>query len=161
MELPTSPLQSNFFQASSSSILGDRVEESDNAPMEASVKLDFKVRHHASVISSRRHYLVSLVFARKNQLIDWSYMDFSSTFRVDTSVHTIKEVLKKWHGGKVATLAVFKDSYQEMNELRHDHLTLEKCGIRGVSDKENAPTVTLFYDFKPDGCSDPDPLLLC
>ncbi len=64
-------------------------------------------------------------------------------------------------GGKVATLAVFKDSYQEMNELRHDQLTLEKCGIKGVSDKENAPTVTLYYDFKHDGCSDPDPLLLC
>ena len=160
MELPTSPLQSNFFQASSSSILGDRVEEFDSASTEEWVKLDFKVRHYASMISSRRH-LVSLVFARKNQLIDWSYMDFSSTFRVDTSVHTIKEVLKKWHGGKVATLAVFKDSYQEMNELRHDQLTLEKCGIKGVSDKENAPTVTLYYDFKLDGYSDPDPLLLC
>jgi hypothetical protein len=95
------------------------------------------------------------------QLIDWSYMDFSSTVRVDTPVHTIKEVIKKWHGGKISALTVCKDSYQEMNELRHDKLTLENCGFKGVSDKDNAPAVTLYYDFKLDGCADPDPLLLC
>lgn len=104
---------------------------------------------------------VSLTLPNIMQLIGWSYMDFSSTVRVDTSIHTIKEIIKKWHGGKIATLTVCKDSYQEMNELRHDQLTLEKCGIKGVSDKDNAPAVTLYYDFKLDGSSEPDPILMC
>jgi hypothetical protein len=89
-------------------------------------------------------------------------MDFSRTLRVDdTTLCTLKEVIKKWHGGKIASLTVCKDSFQEMNELREDGLTLKECGIDGCADKNEAPVVTLYYDFKPDGCSEPDPILMC
>ena len=88
-------------------------------------------------------------------------MDFSRTVRVDnTSLYTIKEVIKKWHGGKIASLKVCKDIFQEKNELRDDNLTLKECGINGARDKSRAPVVTLYYDFKPDGCTDPDPILV-
>ena len=30
------------------------------------------------------------------KLMDWSYMDFSRTVRVDTTIHTIKETIKTW-----------------------------------------------------------------
>ena len=87
-------------------------------------------------------------------------MDFARTVRVDTSIHTIKEVIKKWHGGKIASLTVCKDNYQETNELHDGRLTLKECGIDGATDKSQAPVVTLYYDFKPDGSTDPDPILM-
>ena len=89
-------------------------------------------------------------------------MDFTRTVRVDnTSLHTLKEVIKKWHGGKIARLTVCKDSFQENNQLRDDKSTLKECGIDGVADKNQAPCVTLYYNFKPDGCDNPDPILMC
>lgn len=89
-------------------------------------------------------------------------MDFSRTIRVDnTSLATLKDVIKKWHGGKIKTLTVCKDSYKEMNELRNNSLTLKECGIDGTVDKNEAPVVTLYYDFTPDGCAEPDPILMC
>ena len=89
-------------------------------------------------------------------------MDFSRIVRVDTPIKTIKEVIKKWHGGKIASLTLCKDAYQESNELKEDKLTLKEWGIDGVQDKNKAPAVTLYYDFKPDGCADnPDPILMC
>ena len=96
------------------------------------------------------------------KLIDWSYMDFSRTIRVDnTSLSTIKEVIKKWHGGNIASLTVYNGSIQEGNELRGDDLTMKECGIDGFVNKNEAPVVTLYYDFKPDGCTEPDPILMC
>jgi hypothetical protein len=95
------------------------------------------------------------------QLIDWSYMDFSRTFHSSATIHTVKEVIKKWHGGKIQSLTLCKDSYQETNELRDDKLTLKECGIGGAFDKNKAPAVTLYYDFKPSGCAEPDPILMC
>jgi hypothetical protein len=103
-----------------------------------------------------------MTLLRRCKLIDWSYMDFSRTLRVDnTYLGTIKEVIKKWHGGKIASLTVCKDSYQEINELTEDNLTLKECGIHGSEDKNQAPVVILYYDFKPDGCTEPDPILMC
>mmetsp|Transcript_10498 Transcript_10498/g.22237 ORF Transcript_10498/g.22237 Transcript_10498/m.22237 type:complete len:130 (-) Transcript_10498:428-817(-) len=95
------------------------------------------------------------------KLIDWGYMDFSRTVRVDTTIHTIKEVIKTFHGGRLASLTVCKDSYQETNELRFDKLTLKECGFNGTPNKSEAPVSTLHYDFTPDGCTDPDPILMC
>lgn len=89
-------------------------------------------------------------------------MDFSRTLRVDnTPLATLKEMIKKWHGGKIKTLTVCKDTFQEMNELRDDKLTLKECGIDGCTEKNQAPAVTLYYDFTPDGCEEPDPILMC
>ena len=88
-------------------------------------------------------------------------MDFSRTVRVDTTLHTIKELIKTWHGGNIASITVCRGTYQETNELRFDKLTLKECGIDGALDKSQAPVVALCYDFKPDGCTDPDPILMC
>jgi hypothetical protein len=95
------------------------------------------------------------------QLIDWSYMDFSRTFHSSATVRTVKEVIKKWHGGNIQSLTLCKDSYRETNELRDDKLTLKECGIGGAFNKDNAPAVTLYYDFTLSGCAEPDPILLC
>lgn len=89
-------------------------------------------------------------------------MDFSRTLRVDnTTLGTVKEVIRKWHGGKILSLTLCKGNFQEVNELHDDLLTLKECGIDGCCDKNNAPVVTLYYDFKPDGCAEPDPILMC
>jgi hypothetical protein len=95
------------------------------------------------------------------QLIDWGYMDFSRTFHSSTTIHTVKEVIKKWHGGHIQNLILCKDSYHETNELRNDNHTLKECGIDAAFDKNMAPSVTLFYDFKPIECDQPDPILMC
>lgn len=94
------------------------------------------------------------------KLVDWSYMDFSRTVRVDTTLRTIKDLIGKWHGGHIAQLTLFKDSHQETNELRSDEATLKECGIDGAA-KDAAPVVTLHYNFTPEGCTDPDPILMC
>ena len=93
------------------------------------------------------------------KLVDWSYMDFSRTVKVDTTLGTIKEVIKKRHGGNLSSLTICKDSYQETHELRDDKLTLKQYGINGAAEKSEAPTLTLYYDFKPEGIS--DPLVMC
>lgn len=95
------------------------------------------------------------------KLIDWSYMDFARVVRVDTSVHTIKEVIAKWHGGNIAKLTVCKGSFKESNEMRNDNATLKECGIDGTPDKSEAPSVCLHYNFTPGGCDEPDPILMC
>ncbi|KAL7462791.1 hypothetical protein ACHAXS_003170, partial [Conticribra weissflogii] len=64
------------------------------------------------------------------KLIDWSYMDFSRTVQVTTTIHSIKEVIKKWHGGKIAHVTVCMDSFSERNELRDERCTLRDIGIR-------------------------------
>ena len=88
-------------------------------------------------------------------------MDFSGTLRDDnTSLGTVKEVIKKWHGGRISSLTVCKHSFQQMNELHEDNLSLKECGIDGSIDKNQAPVVTLYYDFKPE-CTDADPILMC
>ena len=88
-------------------------------------------------------------------------MDFSRVVKVDTSLYTIEAVIKKHHGGNIKSLTVCKDSYQETNELRGDKLTLKDFGIDGAFAKKEAPVVVLYYDFKPDGCNNPDPVLMC
>jgi hypothetical protein len=89
-------------------------------------------------------------------------MDRSITVRVDnTTLENIKEVIKKWHGGKIKKLTLCKGSYVQMNELHHDNLTLKECGMDGCFNKANAPVVTLYYDFTPEGCEEPDPILMC
>lgn len=88
-------------------------------------------------------------------------MDFSRTLRVDnTTLRTVKEVIRKWHGGNISSLTVCRGNFQEMNELHDDHFTLKECGIDGNGDKKQAPVVTLYYNFKPDGCAEPDPILM-
>lgn len=100
-------------------------------------------------------------FSLNQQLIDWSYMDFSTlAVRVGTTLRTIKDLLKERHGGNIAQLTIFKDSHRETNELRADEATLKECGIDG-GPKDAAPVVTLHYDFTPDGCAEPDPILMC
>jgi hypothetical protein len=89
-------------------------------------------------------------------------MDKSITIRVDnTTLGNIKEAIKKWHGGKIKKLTVCKDSYEQMNELHQDSLTLKECGVDGCLIKTQAPVVTLYYDFIPEGCEEPDPILMC
>ena len=87
-------------------------------------------------------------------------MDFSRTLRSDsTSLGTVKEVIKNWHGGRIASLTVCKDTFQEINELLEDKLTLKECGINGSASKNEAPVVRLYYDFKLEGCTEPDSIL--
>ncbi len=95
-----------------------------------------------------------------SQLIDWSYMDFSRTVQVTTTIHSIKEVIKKWHGGKIAHVTVCMDSFSERNELRDERCTLRDIGIRGSACQDKAPKVILMYDFKPDGSEKSDPILM-
>jgi hypothetical protein len=109
----------------------------------------------------RTHTLSLLTFVSQMKLIDWNYMDTSCTVRVDTTLHTIKETIKKYHGGKIKRLTVCLHSYQESNELNDDSLTLKQCGIDGAVGKENAPSVTLIYDFVPCGSTESDPILMC
>lgn len=95
------------------------------------------------------------------KLIDWSYMDFSRVFRSSTTIHTIKEVIVNYHGGNIQKLTLCKDTYLETNELRNDRITLKEClGISGSLDKNKAPVIRICYDFLPDGCTEPDPILM-
>ena len=95
------------------------------------------------------------------KLVDWSYMDFSRTLRVDTTIHTIKERIKTWHGGKIAKLTLCKHAYLETNELRNDKQSLKDCGINGDSNKKNARVVEMHYNFIPSLSDKPDPILMC
>lgn len=77
----------------------------------------------------------------------------------------MKELIKKWHGGKISRLTVCRDSYKETNELKSDNLPLKDLlGIDGSQDKEQAPAVTLYYDFKPEtgaSVNNTDPIMMC
>ena len=95
------------------------------------------------------------------KLVDWSYMDFSKALRLDTTVGTIKETIKAWHGGKIAKLTLCKHAYLESNELRNDKQSLKDCGIHGDPNKENAPVVEMHYNFIPSLSDEPDPILMC
>ena len=100
-------------------------------------------------------------FESSTKLIDWSYMDFSRVFRSSTTIHTIKEVIENYHGGNIQKLTLCKDTYTETNELRNDRITLKEClGISGSLDKNKAPVIRICYDFLPDGCTEPDPILM-
>ncbi len=87
-------------------------------------------------------------------------MDFSRTVQVTTTIHSIKEVIKKWHGGKITSVTVCMDSFSERNELRDERCNLRDIGIRGSACQEKAPKVILIYDFKPDGNGKSDPILM-
>ena len=88
-------------------------------------------------------------------------MDFSRVFRSSTTIRTIKEVIENYHGGNIHKLTLCKDTYSETNELRNDRKTLKEClGISGSSDKNKAPAMRICYDFLPDGCTEPDPILM-
>ena len=103
----------------------------------------------------------SLVSSHAHKLLDWSYMDFSTTVRTTTTLRTIKEAIKTHHGGRLKRLTVCKGEYRETNEMRDESLTLKEGGIEGALDKDQAPTVTLHYNFVPDGCDEPDLVLMC
>lgn len=95
------------------------------------------------------------------KLIDWSYMDFSRVFRSSTTIHTIKEVIKSYHGGSIQKLTLCKDTYSEINELSNDWITLKDCsGVSGALDKSKAPVIRICYDFLPGGSTEPDPILM-
>lgn len=95
------------------------------------------------------------------KLIDWSFMDKTRIMKLDTTVHTVKETLREYHGGNVSKLTLCNGAYQECNELRDDKRTLKDMGITGSSNKNEAPIVVMFYNFIPDGREEPDPILMC
>ena len=95
------------------------------------------------------------------KLIDWSFMDKTRIMKLDTTVHTVKETLREWHGGNLRKLTLCAGAYQESNELRDDKRTLKDMGITGSSNKNEAPIVVMFYNFIPDGREEPDPILMC
>ena len=95
------------------------------------------------------------------KLMDWSYMDFSRTVRVDTTIHTIKETIKTWHGGKIAKLTLCKHAFLESNELRNDKQSLKECGLNGDLSKKDAPVVEMHYNLIPSLSDKPDPILMC
>ena len=95
------------------------------------------------------------------KLIDWSFMDKTRIMKLDTTVHTVKETLREFHGGNVSKLTLCAGAYQESNELRDDKRTLKDMGITGSSNKNEAPIVVMFYNFIPDGREEPDPILMC
>ena len=93
------------------------------------------------------------------KLIDWSHMDFKMTLPTSTSIQTLTDIIKQHHGS-ISSIVICKNSFEENNELRHAQATLEDCGIRGSSDKSNAPCVVLYYNFKTVE-SQIDPILMC
>lgn len=85
-------------------------------------------------------------------------MDFETTVRTDINLIVIKSILKKRHG-PIVDLVLCKGECQQRNELHGDMKTLREFGIKG-GPKDNAPTTTIYYNFKPADWEQPDPLLL-
>ena len=93
------------------------------------------------------------------KLVDWSHMDFKITLPTCTTIQALTDIIK-YHHGSISSIVICKNSFEENNELRDAHATLEDCGIRGSSDKSNAPCVVLYYNFKTVE-SHIDPILMC
>lgn len=93
------------------------------------------------------------------KLIDWSYMDFMRTLPTSTSIQTLKDIIKQHHGS-ITGIVICKNNFEEKNELRDSRLTLRDYGIRGRSDKCNAPSIILHYNFKTVE-TQIDPILMC
>lgn len=97
---------------------------------------------------------ITLHFKLKDE--DWNYMNHQETVRTRINLAVVKNMLKKKHG-PLTNLVICKGEYLEKNELNCDLKTLREYGLRGGITKETAPTITIYYDFKPSGL---DPLLL-
>ena len=94
-------------------------------------------------------------------LIHWSHMDFKLTVSISTSIFTLKEIIKHHHSGSISSIVICKYSFEEKNELRNaNNVTLKDYGISGSSDRSDAPSVNLYYNFKTDG-NNVDPILMC
>jgi hypothetical protein len=92
------------------------------------------------------------------KLIHWPHLDFKRTVQTTTTVRTITEVIKHHHGGPLITsIVICVHNFEQKNELRNANTTLKDCGIRGTSDRYNAPDIALYYNFK----AEEDPILLC
>ena len=94
------------------------------------------------------------------KLIHWSHTDFQITLPTSTSIRAIKNILKDHNGWNSSRIVVCLHSYEEQNELRDDHATLEDYGVRGSSDRSNAPCVALYYNFKTVDTQTIDPILM-
>lgn len=121
------------------------------------------------------------------KLINWKYMNFKMKFKDTDHIFTIKvkedslsvlhiiniltlftqKVLREKHG-LMDDLKVCFNSFSPANEIANEMLTLQDCGIHGVTpetfinpkgflqiDDKSIPTVQVFYDFKPSGHEEP------
>jgi len=83
-------------------------------------------------------------------------MDDVLTVSVDTKISAIRQHLQGKHG-LFHHLMICKDVFSEETELRQDALrkSLREYGFVGDACKENAPCVTVYYNFIPSGLSCP------
>ena len=88
-------------------------------------------------------------------------MNCNVKLRTNTRLVAIKNILKKRHG-LISDLVIWKGEKGELregNELHDgDMTTLNELGIKGGT-RDNAPSTTLYYYFKPD-LDHVDPILL-
>ncbi len=107
------------------------------------------------------------------QLLDWDYMDFQTTVNINTNIYTIHKLIQSKHG-RVKDVKLYKDAIvKEENELLCGHdddngmnntgwsgsKTLKEWGVEGGVIKEDAPVLSICYDFKPLNANH-DPILL-
>jgi hypothetical protein len=78
-------------------------------------------------------------------------MDESWTVSVNTKISTLRNYLQEKHG-LFHHLIICKDVFSEETELKHDSSTmLQDCGFQGNPLKDNAPSITIYYNFIPSG----------
>ena len=114
--------------------------------------------HHMPSPNNHEEYVVV-----EMKLIDWCHMSFKSTLSTDTSVLALKEMIRRRHvvvRGSATNVTICLHSFEERNELCQNNATLSDCGVRGHLNRDEAPTVMLYYNFKTDK-SQIDPILLC
>ena len=81
------------------------------------------------------------------KLLNWGFMNFSETVCVKTTtLGNLKKSLEKRHG-KMLDLKIVLCKTEIVNQ--DETTTLKDIGISGELSRENAPVVSLYYDFKP------------
>lgn len=78
------------------------------------------------------------------------------TVSTKTQIYHLQQLLKTRHG-RIGKLVLCKDEFRETDEMLDEERTLDAYGFQGSTSKEDAPMVTICFDFKPDH---QDPILL-
>lgn len=86
-----------------------------------------------------------LLFFSNIQLIDWSYMNFSESVAITTTVSQIKQNIADRHG-RIINCKLYKESCAVENEMDDESKSLRDYDLQGGT-KENCPTVRIIYDF--------------
>lgn len=72
-------------------------------------------------------------------------------------VHT----LRSHHGGIMNNLVLYKSEVRESTEMNDWSKSLKDYGLEGSSIKDDAPSLTIYYNYTPNQSQDmTDPILL-